>query len=413
MQNEILKFVLKKRMSENSDIKGKLSEFFRYHLGRMTERERNAFERGLQKDPFTEDALKGYEHIDQADAEEDIESLLRKLKTRTTVRQRNIWYRVAAAAAILVIISSVFLLTEKNRPRRQISYNQVQEIKEEKTQTPAKEKNPENLQGKKPAAEPKNVTGEKRSEPVSSEKKAVRAKEPAVAAVESPDAAMAAKAVEPENHVLEPLMKKVADTGVQPDYLKLVRGKVVSAEDDQPLPGVRISIKGTDRATVTDASGNFDLRLGRSDTATLIANYVGMKTKEFRAESDSSLEVKMEPSVESLSEIVTVGYESARKEMESGYSAPQPVTGKSEFDKYIKNNLRRPDSLTAGQRVVVVLGLEIRSDGKIDSIAVIRSPSEVFSKEAIRLIREGPAWKAAEMDGKPIDDDVRVRIIFR
>jgi outer membrane biosynthesis protein TonB len=151
---------------------------------------------------------------------------------------------------------------------------------------------------------------------------------------------------------------------------------------------------------------------------TLVANFIGMERKEFNAIEDSSIEVKLDPSVQSLSEVVVVGYgvagsENNEEAARPGYVPPVPVTGKADFDRYIQDNLKRPDEATAGQRVVVVLSFLVHKDGGTDSIRIIRSPAESFSEEAIRLIKEGPAWKPAEENGKPIEDVIRVRIVFK
>ena len=143
-----------------------------------------------------------------------------------------------------------------------------------------------------------------------------------------------------------------------------------------------------------------------------------MVSKEFEAKEDTSMEIMLEPSLAALDEIVVVGYgnKSADYEREgavTGYTPPRPENGKADFNKYIEDNLRRPDTSTTGQRVVVVLNFRVGMNGKPDSIKVIKSPGKIFSDEAIRLIREGPAWKPAEENGKIIDDEVRIRIVFK
>ena len=110
---------------------------------------------------------------------------------------------------------------------------------------------------------------------------------------------------------------------------------------------------------------------------------------------DTISEFKPDTSDINLSEVVVVGYgvKGAGNEAEEAvnqYNPPHPTNGRADFDKYIRENIRRPDSTTAGQRVVVVLNFKVDADGKIDSIRVIRSPGKNFSDEAIRLIREGP-----------------------
>ena len=131
--------------------------------------------------------------------------------------------------------------------------------------------------------------------------------------------------------------------------------------------------------------------------------------------SDTVTEFKPDTSEINLNEVVVVGYGTRGDidEVTNNYTPPLPVNGRSAFDKYIRDNIRRPDTTTSGQRVVVVLNFNVNPDGKIDRLKVLRSPARIFSDEAIRLIMEGPAWKPAEENGKTIPDEVSVRIVFK
>lgn len=196
----------------------------------------------------------------------------------------------------------------------------------------------------------------------------------------------------------------------------MARGKVLSSEDSKPVQGANVIIKGTRTGVVTDSGGNFNINLADSSNRTLIAEFVGMESKEFKAKSDSQVQVKLDPAVSALNEVVVVGYGIKKAEAEAeneDYVPPQPVNGKSEFDKYIRENIHRPDTVTTGQRIVVVVSFLVRTDGSIDSIRIFRSPGKLFSNEAIRLIRSGPSWMPARDNGKKIDDEVRVRVVFR
>ena len=104
---------------------------------------------------------------------------------------------------------------------------------------------------------------------------------------------------------------------------------------------------------------------------------------------------------------------SDKKDILPGYIPPQPVIGKQEFDKYIKENIHRPDSLTTDQTEEVTLSFIVKLDGSLESIRITSSPGKLYSDEAIRLIKSGPAWKPAEKSGKPIEDRVKVKILFR
>ena len=59
---------------------------------------------------------------------------------------------------------------------------------------------------------------------------------------------------------------------------KQVSGKV-SDENNQPLPGVSVVIKGTQTGTTTNADGTFQINV-ESDNAILVLSFVGYVTKE-------------------------------------------------------------------------------------------------------------------------------------
>jgi hypothetical protein len=103
----------------------------------------------------------------------------------------------------------------------------------------------------------------------------------------------------------------------------------------------------------------------------------------------------------------------AEKNVKDEYNAPEPVTGIKQFNEYIEKNLRNPDKLKDNQKVVVVIGFTVKADGTIANIKFPISPGAAYSTEAKRLIEEGPLWKPATENGIPVDDEVRIRIVFK
>jgi TonB family protein len=98
---------------------------------------------------------------------------------------------------------------------------------------------------------------------------------------------------------------------------------------------------------------------------------------------------------------------------QTGHISAQPLTGSSEFKKYIDDNIIRPPNQSQGEEAVAVVSFVVLTTGTIDSIRVISSPGDEFAKEAIRLIREGPAWKPATDNGFPVNEEVTLRIVFK
>lgn len=106
---------------KNKNSNDTLSEFLRYTRGEMTKREENAFQRKLQKDPFATEAAEGFSEISPREAEDDMDRLGKQLKNRIRPRQRIVYYRIAASVAVLMIISSIYIIVERNKPSRQLS----------------------------------------------------------------------------------------------------------------------------------------------------------------------------------------------------------------------------------------------------------------------------------------------------
>ena len=407
---------------KNKNKKLNLSGFLRYKKGEMTGEERNSFEKELQRDPFAEEAAEGLDELTSEVLRRDISHLEEKLRKRTSGSTKLILYSVAASIAVLMIISSVFLVLENRsgtseqlavtepgvvleiteshpvtKPKieeKTIQVDSRQPVKEDKTS-----EIPQMAEAEVSESEKDDISGVRISE-VLPDRKVVINKEYVADEIAAPVAAR--KSDKKELHVATPLK---------------VEGTVTSAEDKLPIPGATISIKGTTKGVTTDTRGNFSIDLPDTGDVTLVASFIGMNTLEFVARTDKNVPVVMTPDLASLSEVVVVGYgakKSATEKNESpAYYPPRPIDGRDAFDKYVIENIRRPDPSTAGQRVVVVAGFRVKTDGTIDSIRIIRSPDSSFSEEAIRLIRTGPAWKPAERDGMPVGDDVRVRIVFK
>jgi TonB-linked SusC/RagA family outer membrane protein len=92
-----------------------------------------------------------------------------------------------------------------------------------------------------------------------------------------------------------------------------LRGKIISADDKQPLPGVIVAVKGTTKGTFSDNDGNYYLN-NVSKNATIVFSLVGMKTQEIALGNQTTLNVTMSGSDFQLKEVVAVGYGVQKKE---------------------------------------------------------------------------------------------------
>lgn len=91
-----------------------------------------------------------------------------------------------------------------------------------------------------------------------------------------------------------------------------VTGQVVYADSSDPMPGVSVVIKGTNKGAITDTQGNYRL-LNISPEATLVFTFIGMKELEVQIKGKTKIDVEMEEKLNLLDDVVVVGYGSQLK----------------------------------------------------------------------------------------------------
>jgi TonB family protein len=210
---------------------------------------------------------------------------------------------------------------------------------------------------------------------------------------------------------------------------RTISGVVISGEDEQPLPGVVVALKGSNTGTVTDLEGKFQISIEDDSQNTLIAQFIGMEPKEIPVEDEDELMITLEPDAISLEEVVVIGTGPSKiaqpvgysvkvavdteEQRDQDYSSATPVGGKKEFDEYVKSNMLFPEYDDDMTRAVVVLNFVVGSDGRPTQVFVLKSPGKAFSDEAIRLLMDGPDWEPAEKNGKYYQEPNRIRIVFK
>lgn len=85
-----------------------------------------------------------------------------------------------------------------------------------------------------------------------------------------------------------------------------ITGKVMDSSDESPLPGVNIIVKSTNRGTITDVDGIFELMVREEQVANLelIVSFIGMEMQIVKVNNRTYLEVFMQEEVNELDQIV-------------------------------------------------------------------------------------------------------------
>jgi len=95
-----------------------------------------------------------------------------------------------------------------------------------------------------------------------------------------------------------------------------VSGQVMD-ESNNALPGVNVVVKGTSRGTSTDAEGKYTLTVPDAN-AVLVFSFIGYKTREVQIGTQAVINVSMEVELNTLNEVVVVGYGVQKKSSVTG-----------------------------------------------------------------------------------------------
>ncbi len=91
-----------------------------------------------------------------------------------------------------------------------------------------------------------------------------------------------------------------------------ISGQVTELVSGEDQPGVNILAKGTSTGTVTDVEGNYRLTVA-DEVTTLVFSSIGYETTEESINGRSMISIALSPDVQSLSEVVVVGYGTQKK----------------------------------------------------------------------------------------------------
>ena len=85
----------------------------------------------------------------------------------------------------------------------------------------------------------------------------------------------------------------------------------VNGENGEPLSGVSVSVKGGSAGTTTDSSGHFKLVV--PEKSILVISYVGYQTQEKAVNNQTTINISLAKSTQSLDQVVVVGYGTQRR----------------------------------------------------------------------------------------------------
>ncbi len=166
-----------------------------------------------------------------------------------------------------------------------------------------------------------------------------------------------------------------------------ITGKVVD-EKSQPLPGASVTIDGTTLGATTDVDGNYRINGVKPGTYTLTAQFVGYtalkKSVTVSGSANGQANFQVQPTAQSLNEVVVIGYGTVRKSDATG--SVDVVTSK-DFNKGAVNSIQ--DALV-GKLPGVVITSTSGAPGNTSTIRIRGTTSINASSDPLIVIDNVP-----------------------
>ena len=139
---------------------------------------------------------------------------------------------------------------------------------------------------------------------------------------------------------------------------------VVYDENNQTIPGVNISIKGTTIGVVSDIDGKYSIQINKVDSNQLVISFLGFEEQEILVAGRDVINITLKQKSEILDEFVVVGY---------GQTTLREVTGataKVRGENVERLNMSRVDQALQGQVAGVSINTNSGSPGGGSSIRI-------------------------------------------
>ena len=93
---------------------------------------------------------------------------------------------------------------------------------------------------------------------------------------------------------------------------------------------------------------------------------------------------------------------------------PQPIGGQATFMKYVHDNIKYPEGAKSkGLEGKVFVEFTVKKDGSLADFMLKKGVDKSLDAEALRVMRNSPAWKPGSKDGQPVNVKMILPITFK
>lgn len=154
----------------------------------------------------------------------------------------------------------------------------------------------------------------------------------------------------------------------------------VTDETKTPLPGVSVTVKGTQKSTQTDFNGHYSILVQKGNK--LVFSYIGMISQTIIIANSKVIDVRLKNNSAQLEEVVVVGYANSRQEFQTGSVAA--VSGNKK-EKYSANYTKALLGQVAGIAVA-----ETAPSIRIRGIRSSDTQSPLYDESKPNLVNSNP-----------------------
>lgn len=429
-------------MSDGKNIKQySAADIQNYVAGKLSAAEMHAIEKAALDDPFLADAIEGMKNsINQrgnASLNADINDLQKRLSDRINEKRKTrviafnrLWWQVAAALIVLIGAGTLTYtyINKSNLSNKNIAETEIKKsvtdstiikkddsVIQSKPQPLAKNnadvaaneikiKKKEEHKIRKASEKSNATTKEKIADTIGGDKNEVAS---VSAATSNASSTIDEKKYESDNvNKNDAAPGKVTVTNNAPAFNKSNNanefvGKVVDV-NSRPISGAYVNIANQKNATVTDNNGMFKLFAANADSIIKInVSSAGYESAKAILISDNDIvdnTINLRSKKSSLNEVVVTGLAAKKKTdakniaSEETLKNAEPVIGWKKYKEYLDKN-KRLSGDSIGLRIIEIVSFTVKKNGKLSNFNIDQSYDDDFDDEAIRLIKNGPAWK--------------------
>ncbi len=93
---------------------------------------------------------------------------------------------------------------------------------------------------------------------------------------------------------------------------QLIITGTITDENQKPMPGVNILIEGTTIGAISDMNGKYSINIPSGD-AVLVFSFIGYESQNVKVDNKAVINIKLNPILSALDEVVVIGYGTVRK----------------------------------------------------------------------------------------------------